>query len=180
MRGHPANKTRHASTLEEYDRPVSKVDWLLFLHVTGAFFLVGGTVTAAVFTVLSRRCERPSEVATLLALVRYALPFIYAGVTLTLIFGLWLVHAAGQGYSYGATWVVAALVLWVLANACGGAGGARELRTRQLAERLAAEGDSSTEELRAQLREPLSLVLNLGSGLMVFAVLALMIWKPGA
>jgi uncharacterized membrane protein len=180
MRDTPRTIRGVPSPSSNYDRPVSKVDWLLFAHVTGAFFLVGETVTAAVFTVLSRRCERPSEVATLLALVRYALPFIYAGVALTLVFGLWLVHAAGQGYSYGDAWVVAALVLWVLANACGGAGGARETRTLQLAERLAAEGDASTEELRAQLREPLSLVLNLGSGLMVFAVLALMIWKPGA
>ena len=29
------------------------------------------------------------------------------------------VHAAGQGYSYGDAWVVAALVLWVLGNALG-------------------------------------------------------------
>jgi uncharacterized membrane protein len=159
---------------------VSKYEWLLFLHVTGAFLLVGGTVSAAAFTIMSRLRERPSEVATLLGLVWFALPFIFGGVVLTLVFGLWLVHAAGQGYSFGDAWVVAALVLWVLAFALGSAGGAREAKKQELAARLAAEGDISTDELRAQLREPVSLALNFGSGLLVFAVLALMIWKPGS
>jgi len=159
---------------------VSKYDWLLFLHVTGAFLLVGGTVSAAAFTIMSRLRERPSEVATLLGLVRFALPFIYGGVLLTLVFGLWLVHAAGQGYSFGDAWVVAALVLWVLASALGGAGGARETKKQELAARLAAEGDAPSDELRALLREPVSLALNFGSGLVVFAVLGLMIWKPGS
>ena len=158
---------------------MSKYDWLLFLHVTGAFLLVGGTVSAAAFTIMSRLRERPSEVATLLGLVRFALPFIYGGVLLTLVFGLWLVHAAGQGYSFGDAWVVAALVLWVLASALGGAGGARETKKQELAARLAAEGDAPSDELRALLREPVSLALNFGSGLVVFAVLGLMIWKPG-
>ena len=159
---------------------MSKYDWLLFLHVTGAFFLVGGTVAAAAFTIMSRLRERPSEVATLLGLVRFALPFIYGGVLLTLVFGLWLVLAAGQGYSFGDAWVVAALVLWVLASALGGAGGARETKKQELAARLAAEGDAPSDELRALLREPVSLALNFGSGLVVFAVLGLMIWKPGS
>ena len=159
---------------------MSKYDWLLFLHVTGAFLLVGGTVSAGAFTIMSRLRERPSEVATLLGLVRYALPFIYGGVILTLVFGLWLVHAAGQGYSFGDAWVVAALVLWVVASALGGAGGAREAKKQELATRLAAAGDTPSDELRAELREPVSLALNFGSGLVVLAVLAMMIWKPGS
>jgi len=159
---------------------VSKYDWLLFFHVTGAFLLVGGTVSAATFTILSRLRERPSEIATLLGLVRFALPFVYGGVLLTLVFGLWLVHAANQGYSYGDAWVVAALVLWVAANALGGAGGRREAEKQELAARLAREGDAPSSELEAALRDPLSYALNFGSGLLVFAVLALMIWKPGS
>jgi uncharacterized membrane protein len=159
---------------------VSEYDWLLFFHVTGAFLLVGGTVTAGAFTIMSRLRERPSEVATLLGLVRVSVPFTYGGVLLTLVFGLWLVRAAGQGYSYGDAWVVAALVLWVVANALGGAGGAREGRKRQLALRLAREGDAPSGELRAALRDPLSYALNFGTSLIIFAVLALMIWKPGS
>jgi uncharacterized membrane protein len=159
---------------------VSKYDWLLFLHITGAFFLVGGTVLAGTLTIMSRLRERPSEIASLLGLVRLALPLIYGGVILTLVFGLWLVHAAGQGYSYGDAWVVAALVLWVVANALGGAGGRREAETAAYATRLAGEGDVADDELRARLRDPVSFALNFGSGLVILAILALMIWKPGS
>jgi hypothetical protein len=67
-----------------------------------------------------------------------------------------------------------------VANALGGAGGGRDKRTRELAEQLAAGGDQPSAELRARLRDPLTLALSWGSGIVVIAILALMIWKPGA
>ena len=159
---------------------MSKYDWLLFFHVTGAFLLIGGTVIAGVLTLMALRRRVPSEVAELLGLVRISLPLIYAGVALTLVFGLWLVHAAGQGYSFGDAWVIAALVLWVLANATGGIGGKRQDETRELATQLAEANDVPSSELDGKLRDPLGLALSFGSGLMIFAILGLMIWKPDA
>jgi len=105
---------------------------------------------------------------------------IIAGSLMTLGFGLWLVDAAPFGYSYGDGWVIAALVLWLLGNVLGGVGGQREGATHKLADRLAAEGDQPSAELKARLRDPIALFLNYGSGLTVLAVLAVMIWKPGA
>ena len=159
---------------------MSTYDWLLFFHVTGAFLLVGGTVVAGFLTIAALRHERPSEIAALLGLIRISLPFIYAGVTLTLVFGLWLVHKAGQGYSYGDAWVIAAIVLWVVANALGGMGGRRQEEARKLARRLAAERDEASDDLRARVFDRVGLAMSFGSGLAVFAVLALMIWKPGS
>jgi uncharacterized membrane protein len=159
---------------------VSTYDWLLFFHVSGAFLLVGGTVVAGFLTIAALRYERPSEIAALLGLIRISLPFIYAGAALTLVFGLWLVHEAGQGYSYGDAWVIAAIVLWVVANALGGIGGRRQEEVRQLAQRLAAEHDEASDQLRTRLFDRAGLALSLGSGVAVFAVLALMIWKPGS
>jgi uncharacterized membrane protein len=159
---------------------MSTYDWLLFFHVTGAFLLVGGTVVAGVLTIAALRRERPSEIAALLGLIRVSLPFIYAGVALTLVFGLWLVHEAGQGYSYTDAWVIAAIVLWVLANALGGAGGKRQEEARRLALELSSTSDTTTPELRARLVDRVGLALSFASGLAVFAVLALMIWKPGS
>jgi uncharacterized membrane protein len=159
---------------------MSTYDWLLFLHVTGAFLLVGGTVVAGVLTIAALRRERPSEIAALLGLIRVSLPFIYAGVALTLVFGLWLVHEAGQGYSYTDAWVIAAIVLWVLASALGGAGGKRQEETRRLALELSSTSDTTTPEMRARLVDRVGLALSFASGLAVFAVLALMIWKPGS
>jgi uncharacterized membrane protein len=157
---------------------VDTYDWLLFLHVSGAFLVLGGAVMAGIFNFAALQRERPSEIAVLFRLARVAVVAIGAGMGLTLVFGLWLVHNAG--YGWGETWIVLALVLWVLANAMGGVGGGREKQTRQLAEQLAAEGDAPSQELSARLRDPMWLALSWGSGIVVIAILALMIWKPGA
>ncbi len=157
---------------------MSRYDWLLFLHVTGAFLVIGGAVMAGVFNVSALRSERPSDVVLFFRFARVAVAAIGVGMVLTLGFGLWLVHDVG--YGWGETWIVLALVLWVLSNALGGIGGKREKRVRDLAERLTGEGDVPSPELSARLRDPVSLALSWGSGIVVIAILALMVWKPGA
>jgi uncharacterized membrane protein len=157
---------------------VTKTDWLLMLHVAAAFCLVAGSTAAAILNVLAIRAERPSETGFLLRLIRYTLPFIFAGVLGTLLFGIWLWH--DLGFSIGTGWIWAALVFWVLASALGGRGGRHQERARELAERLATAGDATTEELRALLRDPKGLALSWGAGVATLAVLVLMIWKPGS
>jgi len=157
---------------------VSRYDWLLFLHVTGAFLVIGGAAMAGVFNFSALRSERPSDVVLFFRFARIAVAAIGAGLVLTLGFGLWLVYDAG--YGWGETWIVLALVLWVLSSAMGGIGGNREKQVRELAERLTAEGDVPSPELSARLRDPVWLALSWGSGIVVIAILALMIWKPGA
>lgn len=158
---------------------MSLYDWLLFLHVTGAFFLIGGIVVAGILNLTALIGERrPSQVATLFGLIRYALPLIGIGLLLTLVIGLWLVHEVG--YSYGDTWIVLALILWVLATALGNIDGRYQRQTGELAQRLASEGDAPSAELRARMRNPRALLIGYTSGLLAFAVLGLMIWKPGA
>jgi uncharacterized membrane protein len=159
---------------------MSTYDWLLFLHVTGAFLLIGGVVAAGTFSVAAHFRERPSEIARLLGLIRVAVVPLGIGAVMTLVFGLWLVSEAPWGYGFSQAWVIAAIALWVVGNAMGGQGGNRQKATRELAARLAEEGDAPSEELRARMRDPLGLVLSYGSGLVILAVLAIMIWKPGA
>ncbi len=153
-------------------------DWLLVLHVTGAFLLIGGAVVAGVFNVAALRRERPSEIALLLGLTRWAVVAISAGLLVTLGFGLWLVHHVG--YGWGDAWIVASLALWAASGFLGSRGGRLQRETRVLAERLAAQGDAPSPELRARLRDPVAMALSWSSGLAALAILALMIWKPGA
>jgi uncharacterized membrane protein len=154
-------------------------DWLLFLHVTGAFFLLGGIVIAGLLNLAAITKDRPpSQVAGLYGLIRFAVPLIGAGLLLTLVIGLWLVHEAD--YAYGDAWVVTAIVLWVVASVLGNIDGKYQRKTGDLAQRLAAEGDAPSSELRARLRDPRALAISYASGLMAFAVLGIMIWKPGA
>jgi uncharacterized membrane protein len=145
-------------------------------HITAAFFFVGGSVAAGILNTLAIRAERPSETAALLKLVRATLPVIFLGVFGTLVFGIWLWHE--KGYSLGAGWIWASLALWVVANALGGIGGRHQEHARELAERLAAEGDTSTDELKTILADPKGNAVSWLAGLATLAILVLMIWKP--
>jgi uncharacterized membrane protein len=157
---------------------VSTYDWLLMIHVTGAFLFLGGGAAAGILNIRAWHSERPSEIALLMRLIqRVAVPAIGLGSITTLVLGLWLVHNAG--YSYGTFWVWAAIVLWAVAGALGGRGGRYQAKAGQEAARLAADGDVGTPELRALVRDPVGNALSYGSGLVLVLILVLMIWKPG-
>ena len=155
---------------------MSTADWLLMFHVTSAFLFVGGSVTAGILNLFAIRAERPSEAATLLRLIRTTLPPIFVGVAGTLVFGIWLWHE--EHFSIGAAWIWISLALWVVASALGGIGGRHQQRSRELAERLAREGDAPSDELRALLRDPTGTAISYAAGLATLGILALMIWKP--
>jgi uncharacterized membrane protein len=158
---------------------VSTYDWLLMIHVTGAFLFLGGGAAAGILNIRAWHAERPSEIALLLRMIqRVAVPAIGIGSVTTLVLGLWLVHHAG--YSYGTFWVWAAIVLWVIAGALGGRGGRYQAQAGREAARLAAEGgDAPNAELRALVRDPVGNALSYTSGLVLLLILILMIWKPG-
>jgi uncharacterized membrane protein len=157
---------------------VDRYHWLLVFHMAGALLLLGGAVFAGILNAAALRRERPSEIVVLYRLARIAVRAISVGLPLVLVFGIWLV-ADLDFVKWSNTWVILALVGWVLAGALGGAGGKREKEARLLAERLAAEGDAPSPELHARMRDPVTLALSWGSGVVVLGILALMIWKPG-
>lgn len=155
---------------------MSTYDWLLAAHLTGAVLFLGGSAAAAVLNVLAVRAERPSETARLLRLVRPLVPVIGAGggIALALGIALW----AERDYPLGTGWLWAAVALWVVASALGGVGGRHQTRSRELAERLAAEGDTSTVELQALLRDPKGTAISWLAGAAVVGILVLMLWQP--
>jgi nitrite reductase (NO-forming) len=153
-------------------------DAALFGHLLGAFLFVSGTVVAGVAFEAGRRRTTPREIALLLGLARIGAALVGVGMLAVLAFGLWLVHLGGWGY--GAGWVDAAIALFVVAVALGGYGGQAPKRARQLATRLAAEGQPVNDDLRSLLADRPALVANYASALLMVAILVLMVWKPGA
>jgi uncharacterized membrane protein len=109
---------------------VTKDDWLLVFHVFGAFLFLSGAVGIAVFSLAAVRRERPSEIALLFRLGRVAEHAVNVGAVVALGFGIWLVEDLPY-YKLSDGWIVAALVLWALSGALGGAGGARYKRARE-------------------------------------------------
>jgi uncharacterized membrane protein len=157
---------------------VSKIDTLLFLHVLGGSLVVGGAVGISVFSLAAIRRVRPSEVALLFNLGRVTEAMINVGAVLALAFGIWLVLEFD--YSFGDAWIVAALALFALSAVLGTLGGVRYAGARRLAEKLAASNDEPTAELQARLEDLWALVLSWASGAAAVAILAMMIFKPGA
>jgi uncharacterized membrane protein len=150
---------------------------LLFLHLVGAFLFVAGATVAAVVQLAARGRERPSEVATLLRVARTGVLLVVVGTVVLFVFGAWLAEHAGYGLD--APWVSWAMGLLVLSLVLGGLGGRKDRHTRELAERLAAEGDEPSEELSRRLRDPLAAAANWASGALVVVIIVLMVWKPG-
>jgi hypothetical protein len=67
----------------------------------------------------------------------------------------------------------------VASMALGGIGGRGARHARELAEQLAAEGDRSSPELLALVRDRRALWLSNASSLLVVAIVVLMVWRPG-
>ena len=150
----------------------------LFLHLLGAFSLVSGTVVAGVAFEVARRRQSPREIALLLSLTRVGVALVGLGTIVVLPFGLWLVRL--EYWSWSTTWIDAALALLVAMAVLGTIGGQRPKQARKLAARLAAEGAPGNSELRALLDDPLARASNYLSALLLLAIIALMVFKPGA
>jgi uncharacterized membrane protein len=150
---------------------------LLFLHLLGAVAFFAGAAVVGTLQLAAIRRERPSEVYALLRLAPVGAALVGAGALLTLGFGIALAEHGGFGLSAG--WIQAALGLWVASMALGAYGGRTARQARHLAERLTAEGDEPSPELHALVAARVPLLASYASGLMLVAILALMVWKPG-
>ncbi len=153
-------------------------DGILFLHLAGVLLFVGGSIAAALLRVAAMRRELPSEIALLLRAVRPVVPFVAGGLVLTIAAGFWL--TSDIGLSLSETWLslTFALIAWMVV--VGAVAGRQDRKTRELAERLATDGNEPSADLARRLREPLNLVLNVSLLIAVVAVVALMVWKPAA
>jgi uncharacterized membrane protein len=151
---------------------------ILFLHLAGVLLFVGGSIAAAVLRLAATRRERPSEIALLMRAVRPAVPLVAGGLVIAIAAGFWLAHE--DGIALSSTWLTLTFVLLGWMIVVGAVAGRQDRRTRELAERLTADGDEPSGELARRLRDPLNLALNASMLVAVVAVVALMVWKPGS
>jgi uncharacterized membrane protein len=151
-------------------------DWALFLHLAGVLLFVGGSIAVTALRLLAIGKERPSESATLLRAVRPLVPLVGTGLLLTLAAGAWLASELRVPYDSGWLQVTYVLVVWL--GVVGAIAGRLDRRTRELAERAAAEGDRPSAELARRLRDPVALTLDASMLAATVAIVALMVWKP--
>ena len=134
-------------------------DWLLFLHVLGAFTMVAGAGLLVATLVAVRR--RPDTVVGA-RLLPATVMIWWIGSVVALVFGIWLaLHVSIYSLTDG--WILTAIVLWALGGAIGG-----RIGTGYRALRTGAGVDIG------QLT-----VMHVLLVLVVLAILVDMIYKPG-
>jgi len=150
----------------------------LLLHIAAAIVFFGGLILAATALTAAGRLDRPSAIAALLGLSRFAVVLVASGGLLALIFGFWLVELTDSEPSEA--WLSAAVALLIVAFGLGAIGGQAPKRARKLAVELASGEDAMTPELRGLLNDRRAGASNGVAGLASIAILVLMVWQPGA
>lgn len=152
----------------------------VFLHILGAFMIVGGAVAGAL---LYAAIRRTSEVAQLELLLRISLrvPMItMPGALIAIITGTLL--AMKLGLNMGALWLSASYMLWFIVVALSAAvlgpavKAAHTLALKDLADGKQTASEALTDAIASPRIRLVSRVLE--ASLLVF--LYLMVFRPGA
>ncbi len=155
-------------------------DWILALHVLSAFAYVAGIVLFWVLVVAIRKTDTPDGTIRMGPVVKIGNASVGIGVGGTIILGIWLAFSVG-GYDIWDPWIIAALVLWVLAAATGQRTGAEYMAGMTKAQELrAASQEGASAELLAINRTQRGVQMHALSSVIVLLILIVMIWKPGA
>ena len=155
-------------------------DWMLALHVLSAFILVAGLILFWVLIVAVRRADTPDETLRMGPLTRVAEAAVGIGMGGTIILGIWLAFSVG-GYNIWDGWIVAAIVLWLIAAELGRRTSAAYVAGVKKAQELQAAGQTgSNAELLALNRTSAGLVLQVLTSILVALIILDMVWKPGA
>ena len=137
---------------------MSLYETLLFFHVLGAFLLVAGTTAMAPFALGWGQVALERVNSARLASIGAILSGV--GAVLTIVLGLWLV--SNRDYHLLRFWVLGALVLWGVAGYCNG----------QVSTTARRVGKGEDEGRNVRLLWMVDLVA-------AYAILVLMVWKPG-
>jgi uncharacterized membrane protein len=159
---------------------VSFDEWILALHVLSAFAFVAGIVLFWVLIVAVRQTDTPEGTIRMEPVVKVGNAAVGIGAGGTIILGIWLAFSAG-GYDIWDGWIIAAIVLWVIAAALGQRTGAEYTKGMTKAQELQAAGQSGpSSELLALNRTSNGVLLHAATSIVVLLIIIDMIWKPGA
>jgi hypothetical protein len=130
--------------------------------------------------VRSRNVDTPGPTIAMVPTVGVSRKVVIVGGIGTLVFGIWLAIRLDHVQVWSG-WVIAAIVLWIVALATGQRSGVEFDRALTKAEELESAGQTGANpELLALNRSSRGLTLHLVATLAVFLILIDMIWKPGA
>lgn len=156
---------------------ISTVTVYLFLHILGAFMMMGSSTLGEAMTAAMRRTTNTHTLLTLTTVASRIPMMTITGALLTIIFGSMLIP---DRYSFGALWINVSYTLWIISAVLSVAVlGPAMRKMHALAERDAAAGAEASSELVAAVTAPrFGMTVHVLS-LLVLIFLALMVFKPG-
>jgi len=151
----------------------------LFIHLTGLVILAAGVGTANLSGILLSKADSPKMLAMWSDInIRAERMLILPGALVLLIAGTILVHEEGR--SYGAFWITAAYILWVVAVFLGAVVlGRHAHQIHHLAIEEEAAGVETSITARALAQSPKGPAVGMTLNVIVVVFLALMVFKPG-
>jgi uncharacterized membrane protein len=159
---------------------VSFDDWMLALHVLSAFAYVAGMILFWILVVAVRQTDTPEGTIRMEPVVKVGNAAVGIGAGGTILLGIWLAFSIG-GYDIWDGWIIAALVLWVVAAALGRRTGTEYMRGMTKAQELQAAGQTGPNaELLALNRTSNGVVFHFLASVVVLLIILDMVWKPGA
>jgi hypothetical protein len=159
---------------------VSFDQWILALHMLSAFAFVAGMILFWVLIAAGWKADTPGATIRLEPMAKVGNAAVGIGAGGTIALGIWLAFSVG-GYDIWDGWIVAAIVLWLIAAELGRRTGALYTKGMTKAEELEAAGQSGpSAELLAFNRTSTGLLLHSVTSVVVLLILVDMIWKPGA
>jgi uncharacterized membrane protein len=159
---------------------VSFDDWVIALHVLSAFAYVAGMILFWVLIVTVWRTDTPEGTVRLEPAVKVGNAAVGIGAGGTIILGIWLAFSVG-GYDIWDGWIIAAIVLWLIAAELGRRTGAAYMQGMTKAQELQAAGQTGpSSELLALNRTSNGVLFHALASVAVLLILIIMIWKPGA
>ena len=155
-------------------------DWVVALHVLSAFAYIGGIVLFWILVVAVRTIHTPGATIRMEPVVKVGNVAIAIGAVGTIVLGIWLAFAL-DSYAIWDGWIIAAIVLWVVAGGLGQRTGATYMRGMAKARELEAAGQGgSNAELLALNRTSNGVLLHFLTSVAALLILLDMIFKPGA
>ena len=153
---------------------------LLFLHILGAFLIVGGAAIATALGIKASKSKRTHTIADMSGLSIVAERYVITpGAVLALVAGTFLVHRTG--HTFDEFWLIGAYVLWMAAMSIGWLIlGRHTSAVHKHARELVAGGIDESDELQAEAAAPVGMIFGLGQNVILLAFIYLMVVRPGA
>jgi len=159
---------------------VSFEDWIFAIHLLMAATLVGALVMSWILTVALRSVDTAGTTLSFNRVAMLGATILGVGLVGVIAFGIWLAILRDTFHPWDG-WVIAAIILWVIATAAIMRAFAEYRKPAERARALLASGQTGPDaELAALNRTTTALLMRALASAAIVLIVIDMVYKPGA